>query len=70
MENTTPELPDGTGRPHTDGQAMHAERPLRYLWCGEPHPEGELRHEADLGPLCGRCIAAIRSRGKPLTLKD
>ncbi len=39
-------------------------------WCNGLFSEGELRQETDLGPLCGRCIAAIRSRGENLTLKD
>ena len=38
-------------------------------WCGELFPESELREEVDLGHLCDRCIAAIKSRGETLTLK-
>ncbi len=39
-------------------------------WCEELYPESELREEVDLGHLCDRCIAAIRSRGESLTLKS
>ena len=38
-------------------------------WCEELYPESELREEVDLGHLCDRCIAAIKSRGETLTLK-
>ena len=47
---------------HADGRLCR--------WCGVRFPAGELRQEADLGPLCGRCIAAIRSRGEILSLMD
>ncbi len=72
MKNT-PQKPHngpGTGRLKANGQAMHVERPRVCRWCNELFPEGELHQETDLGPLCGRCIAAIRSRGETLTLKD
>ncbi len=72
MKNTATKLPQdpGTGHLKANGPAMHVERLSRCRWCNELFPKGELRQETDLGPLCGRCIAAIRSRGETLTLKD
>ncbi len=72
MENTPQKPHNGlkADRLQTNDPAMHVERSSRCRWCNELFPEGESRQETDLGPLCGRCIAAIRSRGKPLTLKD
>ena len=65
-----PERHDNSPRMEAGPPAQADGRACRCRWCNELFPEGELRHEADLGPLCGRCIAAIRSRGEPLTLKD
>ena len=45
------------------------ERWVLCQWCGELYPEGSLREEVDIGPLCGWCIAAIHSRGESLTLR-
>ncbi len=72
MKNTTPKPHNGlkTDRLQTSDQAMHVERLSRCRWCSELFPEGELSQETDLGPICGRCIAAIRSRGENLILKD
>lgn len=36
-------------------------------WCGEIYEESELKN-TDLGKLCDRCIAAIRSRGESITI--
>lgn len=36
-------------------------------WCEEYFEESELKN-TDLGKLCDRCIAAIRSRGESITI--
>ncbi len=63
-----PERDDNSPRMDAKPSAQADGRACR--WCGERFPEGELHEEADLGPLCGRCIDVIRSRGENLTLKD
>ena len=47
-----------------NGEACHL-----CKWCSELFYESELREEVDLGYLCDRCVAAIKSRGETLTLK-
>lgn len=39
-------------------------------WCGELFGKDECRYEVDLGYLCGRCEAAIKSRGEALTFRE
>ena len=47
-----------------NGEACHL-----CKWCSELFYESELREEVNLGYLCDRCVAAIKSRGETLTLK-
>lgn len=37
------------------------------VWCGEDHDQDSLVR-TDIGYLCKRCIAAIRSRGESITV--
>lgn len=39
-------------------------------WCNELFDKSEVRYEVDLGYLCPRCEAAIKSRGEELTFKE
>jgi hypothetical protein len=39
-------------------------------WCDELFDKSECRYEVDMGWLCDRCIAAIKSRGEPLTFRE
>lgn len=39
-------------------------------WCEELYDKTDCRFEVDLGWLCERCIAAIKSRGEPLTFRE
>jgi hypothetical protein len=39
-------------------------------WCDELFDKSECRYEVDLGWLCHQCIAAIESRGEPLTFRE
>jgi hypothetical protein len=39
-------------------------------WCDELFDKSECRYEADLGWLCDRCQAAIKSRGETLTFRE
>lgn len=39
-------------------------------WCNELFDKSECRYEVDLGYLCPRCEAAIKSRGETLTFRE
>lgn len=39
-------------------------------WCDELFDKSECRYEVDLGWLCNRCQAAIKSRGEELTFRE
>ena len=55
-----------------DQLGYELEEVVRCQWCGEiinPTNDGG-KHEADLGWLCHRCIAALKSRGEELHFKD
>ena len=39
-------------------------------WCEELFDKSECRYEVDLGWLCSRCEAAIKSRGETLTFRE
>lgn len=39
-------------------------------WCDELFDKSECRYEADMGWLCDRCQAAIKSRGETLTFSE
>ena len=43
---------------------------VECTWCEELFDKSECRYEVDLGWLCGRCEAAIKSRGEPLTFRE
>lgn len=38
--------------------------------CDELFDKSDCRYEVDMGWLCDRCIAAIKSRGEPLTFRE
>lgn len=51
-----------------DGESIEGIDTFHHCgWCKEVFPETELRHEADFGWLCDRCIDALKSHGGPLT---
>ena len=43
---------------------------VECTWCNELFPKSECRYEVDLGYLCSRCEAAIKSRGETLTFRE
>ena len=43
---------------------------VECTWCNELFGRDQCRYEVDLGWLCGRCEAAIKSRGETLTFKE
>lgn len=45
------------------------DEPAECAWCENEFDADQLR-QTDLGPLCDRCIAAIRSRGEEVIVYD
>jgi hypothetical protein len=43
---------------------------VECTWCNELYGKDQCRYEVDLGWLCGRCEAAIKSRGETLTFRE
>lgn len=43
---------------------------VECTWCNELYPKDECRYEVNLGYLCSRCEAAIKSRGETLTFRE
>lgn len=43
---------------------------VECTWCEELFGKDQCRYEVDLGWLCGRCEAAIKSRGETLTFRE
>ncbi len=43
---------------------------VECTWCNDLFPKDECRKEVDLGYLCSRCEAAIKSRGEKLTFVE
>ena len=70
--------PDNFRKPIPDGMTIEQlveemeenEDMVECTWCNELFDKSECRYEADMGWLCDRCIAAIKSRGEELTFKE
>ena len=43
---------------------------VECTWCNDLFPKDQCRYEVDLGYLCSRCEAAIKSRGETLTFRE
>lgn len=43
---------------------------VECTWCNDLFDKSECRYEVDLGWLCSRCEAAIKSRGETLTFRE
>jgi hypothetical protein len=43
---------------------------VECTWCEDLFDKSECRYEVDLGYLCSRCEAAIKSRGETLTFRE
>lgn len=46
------------------------EEEVECTWCNDLYPKDQCRKEVDLGYLCPRCEAAIKSRGETLTFRE
>jgi hypothetical protein len=71
-------IPDNFRKPIPDGMTVEElveemeenEDTVECTWCNDLFDKSECRKEVDLGWLCGRCEAAIKSRGETLTFRE
>ena len=72
------EVPDNFRKPIPDGMTIEElveemeenEDTVECAWCEELFDKSECRYEVNLGWLCSRCEAAIKSRGETLTFRE
>lgn len=78
LDNSLDDVPDNFCRPVPADMSIDAlveemeenEDTVECKWCEELFDKSECRYEVDLGWLCSRCEAAIKSRGEPLTFRE
>lgn len=78
LDDALDDVPDNFRKPIPDGMTIEElveemeenEDMVECTWCEELFDKSECRREVDLGWLCGRCEAAIKSRGEPLTFRE
>ena len=72
------EIPDNFRKPIPDDMTIEDlveemeenEDEVECTWCEDLFDKSDCRYEVDLGWLCSRCEAAIKSRGEPLTFRE
>lgn len=72
------DVPDNFRKPIPDGMTIEQlieemeenEDTVECTWCNDLFDKSECRKEVNLGYLCSRCEAAIKSRGETLTFKE
>lgn len=78
LDNSLDMVPDNFRKPIPTDMSIDAlveemeenEDTVECKWCEELFDKSECRYEVDLGWLCGRCEAAIKSRGETLTFRE
>lgn len=63
-------IPEGMTIEQLIEEMEENEDTVECTWCEELFDKSECRKEVDLGWLCSRCEAAIKSRGETLTFKE
>jgi hypothetical protein len=63
-------IPEGMTIEQLVEEMEENEDTVECAWCNELFDKSECRKEVDLGWLCSRCEAAIKSRGETLTFKE
>ncbi len=63
-------IPDGMTLKELVEEMEENEDMVECAWCKDLFDKSECRYEVDLGWLCSRCEAAIKSRGETLTFKE
>ena len=77
-DDSLDQVPDNFRKPIPDGMTVEDlveemeenEDTVECTWCNDLFDKSECRYEVDLGYLCSRCEAAIKSRGEPLTFRE
>ena len=78
LDNSLDDIPDNFRKPVPADMSIDAlveemeenEDTVECKWCEELFDKSECHYEVDLGWLCSRCEAAIKSRGEPLTFRE
>jgi hypothetical protein len=78
LDNSLDSVPDNFRKPVPADMAVEDlveameenEDTVECKWCEELFDKSECRYEVDLGWLCDRCQAAIKSRGETLTFRE
>lgn len=78
IPDTLDDVPDNFRKPIPDGMTIKElveemeenEDTVECTWCEDLFDKSECRYEVDLGWLCSRCEAAIKSRGETLTFRE
>lgn len=63
-------IPEGMTIEELVEEMEENEDTVECTWCNDLFDKSECRKEVDLGWLCGRCEAAIKSRGETLTFRE
>ena len=63
-------IPEGMTIEQLVEEMEENEDTVECTWCEDLFDKSECRYEVDLGWLCGRCEAAIKSRGETLTFRE
>jgi hypothetical protein len=63
-------IPDGMTIEQLVEEMEENEDTVECTWCNDLFDKSECRKEVDLGWLCSRCEAAIKSRGETLTFRE
>lgn len=63
-------IPEGMTIEQLVEEMEENEDAVECTWCNDLFDKSECRKEVDLGWLCSRCEAAIKSRGEPLTFRE
>ena len=63
-------IPEGMTIEQLVEEMEENEDAVECTWCNDLFDKSECHKEVDLGWLCSRCEAAIKSRGEPLTFRE
>lgn len=63
-------IPEGMTIEQLVEEMEENEDEVECAWCNELYGKDQCRKEVDLGWLCSRCEAAIKSRGETLTFRE
>lgn len=69
-EDTRKPIPEGMTIEQLVEEMEENEDMVECTWCNDLFPKDQCRYEVDLGYLCSRCEAAIKSRGETLTFRE